>query len=166
MQPIADIRAWSTTRAAGVVRLLLVARSCLVDAEGALASDQLGVAKLQGRTALLQSLSIVSLCRGGEVDPGNEATSYDPFAFLDAEELTEASDLLADFEGCGTAAERNEWFRRVTAHVDRAEESLGLGAPLPDLRTPEGTIPALAVTRRWIEVATSMGVPIGGFVPT
>jgi hypothetical protein len=151
-----DLRRHVAYRAHGALRLLDWVQATLEDVEGAVASGQYGVAAFQGRTVILQCLSIRSLARGGELDW--DGAAFDHFAGLEDDEVAGALSLAREAVNLAEPGAA-DWLRRVREYVAATEAGLGYDAPLPILRSPQGPFAILTLARRWSDALDELGLP-------
>ena len=155
---LADVRRRVAFRAHGTLRFLDEVQGGVEDIEGAIADGQFGMAAFQARYVSLVCLSIRSLARDGEIDFDEESVSFDYFAGLPAEEVAAALSLAnnaVDLDAHNTAG----WFDRFRAFVADTERLLGYDDPLPVLRSPEGLLGLIGLTRRWTPLLDELDLP-------
>lgn len=151
-----DVRRHVAFRAYGAVRIANWVQAALGDIEGAVASGQYGVVASQARTLVLQSLSIRSLARAGEIDW--EGAAFDFFAGLPEDEVAAALSLAreaVDLE----ESRADDWLRRLREFAAATEAELGYDAPLPELRSPRGPFGIVGLARQWSQLLEELDLP-------
>lgn len=164
MQEINDVRTWVGQRAAGVARLLLAAEGEIVDVEGAIAVGDHASAGERARSAVATALSVVSLCRGGEMDLDVYSVTFDYFAGVPDDMLERAHALWSSAFDLQGGADAEEWLRSLHEFIAEIEAVLELREPLPRIRSPEGMFEGLARGRDWIEAAAELGLPLVAYL--
>ena len=142
----------------GGVGLMLVVQATLEDAEGAVAAGQWRLAAAAARETVLTCLYIQSLAVAGEPGGFEDMTTSDPFAGLPDEVVAAALALVREAPAL-RAETAGPWLERLRAVVAETERGLGLGAPVPRLRSPEGMFAALALARSWLPAVRELGLP-------
>lgn len=159
LSAVADVRRQVAFRALGAKRVLLHAQAALEDVEGALAAGQYETALIQARTLVMQCLAIRSLARAGELDGFGYAVSFDPFAGLTEPEIAEGLGLLQGEPDAAWAEPDAGWAEALAGYLRETEALLGYDAPLPVLRSPEGTFAALRLARQWAGPMAELNLP-------
>lgn len=159
MERAEDVRRWVSERAAGIIRLVLAGESLQEDTEGAVADADFDYAAYVARELVLRALSVASVCSGGEVDFDVSHAGFDWFEGVDDDLVDRGRSLALEVAGRepGNVA---EWLGRLAAFVTDIETMLGLGSPIPRLRSPEGMYASLALTRDWIDLCAELGGPV------
>lgn len=139
--------------------MALHVQACLQDLRGALAADQLDVALIQGRMAVVECCGIRSLATTGDI-PTTSDPAFDPFEGMTAGDLEVAAKLLIDRSTTREAIA--EWSDRVSVFAAETEYMLGFG-PLAELRSPRGMFPLLSTARVFLPVLEALALPI--FLP-
>jgi hypothetical protein len=155
---VSDVRRRVAFRAHGALRFLDEVQGGVEDIEGAIGDGQFGMAAFQARYVTLVCLSIRSLARDGEIDFDEESVSFDYFSGLPADDVAAALSLANDAVGldAGNAA---AWLDRFREFVAATERMLGYDDPLPVLRSPEGALGLIGLTRRWMPLLDELDLP-------
>jgi hypothetical protein len=159
MQRLDDTRRWVTERAAGIVRLTLTCASLREDTEGGVQAADFDYAAYVARELILRTLSVASVCAGGELELDETQTTFDWFEGVSDDLIAEGSGLALELVGQGPA-DAEEWLARLSGFVAKAEAMLDLGHPVPDSRASDEMFASLALARDWIDVCAELGGPV------
>jgi putrescine aminotransferase len=145
-------------RAYGALRFMTTVQGGMEDIEGALAEEQYGVVSLQTRQVVLCCLWIRSLALNGEIEFDPDSVSFDFFAGLPPTEIALGLGIVNDSVQLDVD-DPAAWFGRLRDYVNQTERLLGYEPSLPILRSPEGAMGLVRISRQWNPLLDELGLP-------
>lgn len=142
----------------GAAIMALVVQAAIEDVEGATKAGQWAMAIVQTRHAVLACLHIRGLANGAGPNAFDETVTLDPFVAVPEEEIVAGLDLVHEVRGIRDG-DLDGWLARLRRFGAETERQLGLAAPLPQLRSPEGLFGTMRLVRPWAPVLDQLGLP-------
>lgn len=154
-EPHPDFRRAAAHLSQGMGRLLIFVQACLEDVVGAMEAGQQELAAHQTRAILTECLAIRGLRRGGDATWAADELAFDAFGFPCETAVAQATSIAED----GLHLRDDAWLGRLREFIAETEAELGLGEPLPVLRSPEGMYSALRMARPVFELVDRLNLP-------
>ncbi|OKI09454.1 hypothetical protein A6A06_01755 [Streptomyces sp. CB02923] len=159
-RPTGDLRRHVTHASHGALLMMVGAQSALDDIEGGVRAGQWQLVLAQTRTLVMICCQVHGLASGAEPYVAEDGAAIDPYTDTPAKEWDEAVRLLYGAAELAAHPDRApRWLDELHTWVDAAEASLGLDAPLPQLRSSGGMFAALRLVRGWNDLIEELALP-------